>query len=153
SRAAAENRMTLPPAAYGPPAGPSPGTASPAQPAPSPAPGVPAVPTPALGTPDVGASASGIAGQSPPAASAYPQCPSASIVLSMFSTQPRYSPAEQPEFTVYAVSTAAGTCQLSYVPPFARVVVTRNGEVVWDSGSCAAVGGAAPGGAATSGPV
>jgi hypothetical protein len=61
----------------------------------------------------------------------------------LFSPQPQYGPGQQPQFTVYVVSTAPGTCQLSYLPPFAQVIVTRNGEVVWDSASCAIVGGAA----------
>lgn len=139
---AASNRLTLPPAAYGPPSTPSASTA--------------VSPTPILGT----ASASGAAapgppgrvpagsapatvaspGQSPSAGIAPGQCPPASIVLSLFSAQPKYSPTQQPRFTVYVVSTAPGTCQLPYQPPFAHVIVTRNGEVVWDSASCPATG-------------
>lgn len=139
---AANKRLTLPPAAYGPPSTPSPGAAASST--------VP--PTPILDT----ASTSGTAGpvpagsasatlaspgQSPSAAGIAPgQCPPASIVLSLFSAQPKYSPAQQPRFTVYVVSTAPGTCRLPYQPPFAHVIVTRNGEVVWDSASCPATG-------------
>jgi hypothetical protein len=144
---AANNRLTLPPAAYGPPSTPSA--------TPSASTGV--SPTPILGTASAsGAAARGPAGpvpassasatlaspgQSPSAGIARGQCPSGSIVLSLFSAQPKYSPAQQPRFTVYVVSTAPGTCQLPYQPPFAHVIVTRNGEVVWDSVSCPATDG------------
>jgi hypothetical protein len=64
-------------------------------------------------------------------------------VLSLFSAEPKYGPSQQPRFTVYVVSTAPGSCRLSYMPPFAHVIVTRSGEVVWDSASCAPAGGAA----------
>src|SRR5947207_3682438 len=132
---AASNRLTLPPAAYGPPSPPAPAIPSAPAPATPSAAGV-VSPAPMPGT----ASASGAAASVPAG-----QCPSASIVLSLFSAQPKYSPAQQPRFTVYVVSTAPGTCQLPYQPPFAHVIVTRNGEVVWDSASCPAPG--TPGGA------
>jgi hypothetical protein len=129
---AADNRLTLPPAAYGPPSTPSPAASSASS----------AVSlTPIPGTASASASTLASPGQSPSAGIAPGQCATASIVLSLFSAQPKYSPAQQPRFTVYVVSTAPGTCQLPYQPPFAHVIVTRNGQVVWDSASCPAAGG------------
>jgi hypothetical protein len=151
---AANNRMTLPPAAYGLPSTPSPvtpsaGIQSSGTPSPTPTPGVsaPAIPSasgPGASVPATPASATpALVGPSPSVASAQGQCRPASIVLSLFSPQPKYGPSQQPRFTVYVVSTAPGTCQLSYLPPFAHVIVTRKGEVIWDSASCAPAAGAA----------
>jgi hypothetical protein len=64
-------------------------------------------------------------------------------VLSLFTSQSRYSAGQQPTFEVYAVSTAPGTCELGYGPSAVRVVVTRKGQVMWDSAACAARGRAA----------
>jgi hypothetical protein len=74
-------------------------------------------------------------------------CSPASIVLSLFTAQSRYSAGQQPRFEVYAVSTAPGTCELAYGPSAVRVVVTRKGQVMWDSAACAPQGRApvAPG--------
>jgi hypothetical protein len=159
ARAVAENRKTLPPAAYGLPAmpptdpasasseqvGPNQGVTSAAAPVrggltPSGPPagsiaasvGGPAQPSPARGTATAG-----------PGVTASPAagCQPGSIVLSLFTGKPRYGPAEQPRFTVYVVSTAQAPCRVAYAPPFARVVVTRNGQVVWDSAACAAADG------------
>jgi hypothetical protein len=141
---AAGNRLTLPPAASGPPSTPSPATPPastaaggtvPPTPIPGTAPGAAASVPPGSATATLASP-----GQSPSAGIAPGQCLPASIVLSLFSAQPKYSPAQQPRFTVYVVSTAPGTCQLPYQPPFAHVIVTRNGEVVWDSASCPATG-------------
>ena len=144
---AASNRLTLPPAALGPPSTPSPAPSASSTVSPTPilgtafasgaAASVPAGSVPAGSAPATLASP----GQSPSAGIAPGQCLPASIVLSLFSAQPKYGPAQQPRFTVYVVSTAPGTCQLPYQPPFARVIVTRNGAVVWDSASCPATGG------------
>jgi hypothetical protein len=76
-----------------------------------------------------------------PSASASPKasaakCAPASIVLSLFTTQPSYGPSARPVFDVYAVSTATAACQLPYGPGSVRVVVTDHGRVVWDSAAC-----------------
>jgi hypothetical protein len=64
------------------------------------------------------------------------RCAPASIVLSLFTSQPSYGQDASPEFSVYAVSTSAAACTLTYGPGAVRVVVTRHGHVVWDSASC-----------------
>lgn len=152
---AADNRKPLPAAAYGPPAtasttpapagsnaagsssaaSSSPGT-SPASSAATPG-GATGQPSSApAATPTTAAAASPTAGSSG-------GCPPGSIVLSLFTGKPQYGPGEQPRFTVYVVSTAQAPCQIAYTPPFTHVVVTRNGQVVWDSAACGAAGGAA----------
>ena len=62
-------------------------------------------------------------------------------MLSLFTSQASYGQAAQPQFRVYAVSTASSPCQLPYGAGSVRVVVTRHGQVVWDSVAC----GSAPG--------
>lgn len=68
------------------------------------------------------------------------KCPTGDIVLSLFTGQPSYGPRAEPKFHVYAVSTAPGSCRLSYGPGAVRVVVTRHGQVVWDSAACKLTG-------------
>jgi hypothetical protein len=63
-------------------------------------------------------------------------CPPARIVLSLLTSQARYSPGQRPQFEVYAVSTAPGACDLAYGSPVVRVMVTSQGHVVWDSAAC-----------------
>jgi hypothetical protein len=63
-------------------------------------------------------------------------CAPASIVLSLFTSQPSYGQDASPDFSVYAVSTSAAVCTLTYGPGSVQVVVTRHGHVVWDSASC-----------------
>jgi len=63
-------------------------------------------------------------------------CKPADIVLSLFTGQASYSQDARPQFNVYAVSTAASQCQMAYGAGSVRVIVTRNGEVVWDSTEC-----------------
>jgi hypothetical protein len=70
------------------------------------------------------------------AASAAPACAPGDIVLSLFSSEPSYARGEQPKFSVYAVSTAGHACALPYGPGSVQVVVTRHGQVVWDSAAC-----------------
>jgi hypothetical protein len=107
-------RNTLPPAAYGAPAGASRAASRPL-------------------------SASAVT-SSPPAASARQAGPGAcaqgSVVVSLFTTQAEYGPAQEPRFLVYAVSTAPGACELTYGPSVVRIVVTRAGQVLWDSAAC-----------------
>jgi hypothetical protein len=73
-------------------------------------------------------------------------CSLSAIVLSLFTTQPQYGPGQQPQFEVYAVSTAPGSCTLTFGASLVRVVVTWRGQVVWDSLAC-------PGSAAAARPV
>ena len=57
-------------------------------------------------------------------------------MLSLFTSQASYSQDAQPQFNVYAVSTAASQCQMAYGAGSVRVIVTKNGQVVWDSAGC-----------------
>lgn len=75
-----------------------------------------------------------VANTSPGAAGS--RCAPADIVLSLFTSQASYTQSERPQFDVYAVSTASSPCQMAYGPGTVRVVVTRHGQVVWDSRSC-----------------
>lgn len=59
-----------------------------------------------------------------------------SVVLSLTTTQSAYSAASQPKFKVYAVSTAKGSCTLRYGAGSVAVMVTRHGQVVWNSTAC-----------------
>jgi hypothetical protein len=65
-------------------------------------------------------------------------CTPSAIVLSLFTTQAEYGPGQQPQFEVYAVSTAPGSCRLVFGPTAVRVVVTQHGQVLWDSAACPA---------------
>jgi len=125
SMAALQSQDALPPAAYGN-----------AWPVPSPKPSATATPKPAAKAsakpttsasprPTTSASTAGIA-----------PCKPADIVLSLFTGQASYSQDARPQFNVYAVSTAASQCQMAYGAGSVRVIVTRNGEVVWDSTEC-----------------
>jgi len=125
SMAALQSRDALPSAAYGN-----------AWPVPSPTPSAVATPKPAAKAsakpetsasprPTASASAAGIA-----------PCKPADIVLSLFTGEASYSQDARPQFNVYAVSTAASQCQMAYGAGSVRVIVTRNGEVVWDSAEC-----------------
>jgi len=69
-------------------------------------------------------------------ASGGPRCAPSDIVLSLFTSQPSYAQGELPSFSVYAVSTSARTCTLSYGPGSVHIVVTKHGRVVWDSDAC-----------------
>ncbi|HEX6451154.1 MAG TPA: hypothetical protein VF060_17015 [Trebonia sp.] len=123
SMAARQTRESLPSAAYGTPYGARPSQSASTTPFPSISDSPTNLPSP---------SASGAAR----ASGAGRPCPPASIVLSLFTSQPSYQPEEQPTFDVYAVSTSASACQLRYGPAAVRVVATRQGKVVWDSAAC-----------------
>jgi hypothetical protein len=141
---------TLPPAALGaaaasrPSSSPSaaniPGTS--VSPGPSPAVSAASGSVAASGPAPPGSTAAVAASGSPGSSRAVPCSPSA-IVLSLFTTQARYGPAQQPQFEVYAVSTAAGGCALPFGASLVRVIVTRHGQVLWDSTACPAIGHAA----------
>jgi hypothetical protein len=63
-------------------------------------------------------------------------CSQSAMVLSLFTAKAEYGPAEEPQFEVYAVSTAPGTCTLAFGPSSVRVVVVWHGQVLWDSAQC-----------------
>ena len=124
SVAALNKPQVLPTAAYGG-AWASPTPAVPSVP-PSTAPAKPASTHPATGRrPSPTASAAGTA-----------RCAPAGIVLSLFTSQPSYARGASPAFSVYAVSTKAAACSLSFGAGAVQVIVTRNGHVVWDSTAC-----------------
>ena len=77
-------------------------------------------------------------GSASPAANASggPRCAPGDIVLSLFTSQPSYAQGELPSFSVYAVSTSATACMLSYGLGSVHIVVTKHGRVVWDSEAC-----------------
>jgi hypothetical protein len=125
SMAALQSQDALPSAAYGN-----------AWPVPSPKPSATATPKPsakASAKPKTSASPSPTASAS---AARIAPCKPADIVLSLFTGQASYSQDARPQFNVYAVSTAASQCQMAYGAGSVRVIVTRNGEVVWDSAEC-----------------
>ena len=64
------------------------------------------------------------------------RCAPHDIVLSLFTSAPSYGAHARPTFNVYAVSTAAAACTMTYGAGAVRVVITRQGHVVWDSASC-----------------
>jgi hypothetical protein len=138
SSAAAGTRQSLPPAAYGP------AWSSPT-PSPSPSPadsaklaektkrlqkiGTSYHPRPAGST----ASSTGASTKDRKAGKA---CAPGEIVLSLFTSQASYDQRARPRFSVYAVSTAASDCTLTYGPGAVRVIVTSKGHVVWKSAAC-----------------
>jgi hypothetical protein len=76
-----------------------------------------------------------------PGPSAFPAprnsaCAPAHIVLSLSTSRPSYAKGAHPRFSVYAVSTSATPCTLTYGAGSVRVVVTLRGHVVWDSTAC-----------------
>jgi hypothetical protein len=137
SMAAAATRQSLPPAAYGP------AWSSPAPtPSPSPSPAgsaklaeqtkkLPKITTSyhprPTGSPTATSTAAGQAGA---------PCPAAGIVLSLFTSQASYDQKARPSFNVYAVSTAATGCSLTYGSGAVQVIVTNRGHVVWNSAAC-----------------
>jgi hypothetical protein len=130
--AALQAGQTLPSAAYGSPAA-APSLTTPAEIPPTAPP--PVTPSAKQSTAKSSPSASGSAGATGPS------CTPGDIVLTLVTSQASYGQTAQPEFRVYAVSTASSPCQLPYGAGSVRVVVTRHGRVVWDSVAC----GSAPG--------
>jgi hypothetical protein len=138
SVAALASGQALPPAAYG-------SAWAPPKPTPSPTPTV----SPSA-SPTASAKATGTATKKPPAAGRRSPSPSASgnagvaacspasIVLSLSPSQSSYARGAQPAFSVYAVSTSAAPCTLTYGAGSVQVVVTQHGNVVWDSATCTA---------------
>jgi hypothetical protein len=118
SMAALRAGEPLPSAAYGSPAA------------------APSLTTPAESPPAAPSATQSSATASASAGAAGTSCAPGDIVLSLFTTQASYGQAAQPQFHVYAVSTASSPCQLPYGAGSVRVVVTRHGQVVWDSSAC-----------------
>jgi hypothetical protein len=131
SMAALQSQDALPSAAYGS-----------AWPVPSPRPSAAATPKPAAkasAKPKTAPSGSKTSAGPRPTASAaagIPPCKPGDIVLTLFTGEASYSQDARPQFNVYAVSTAASQCQMAYGAGSLRVIVTRNGQVVWDSAAC-----------------
>jgi hypothetical protein len=65
-------------------------------------------------------------------------CPSGSVVMTVFTSRPSYQVGQHPVFTVYAVSTVPGGCEMRFGPAAVRIIVTRHGRVVWNSSQCPA---------------
>ena len=128
SMAALQAGETLPSAAYGSPAA-VPSLTTPAEIPPTTPPVTPSA-TQSSAKPKPSASAS--------ATAAGPSCAPGDIVLTLVTSQASYGRTTQPEFHVYAVSTASSPCQLAYGAGSVRVVVTMHGQVVWDSSACKA---------------
>ena len=60
-----------------------------------------------------------------------------SVVLSLFSSRPAYTGSQHPQFQVYAVSTASGSCTVDLGADALQLVVMSAGRVIWDSDDCA----------------
>jgi hypothetical protein len=83
------------------------------------------------------ASGSAPAGQEAGQLTAGGLCAPGTVVLSVFSTRPSYSGAQDPQFAVYAVSTATLPCTFELGPGTLHLEVMSSGRVIWDSGDCA----------------
>ncbi|MGD0606805.1 MAG: hypothetical protein ABSA53_24855 [Streptosporangiaceae bacterium] len=135
----------------GPPSSPA-GATSPAGPA---APGavtgrspVSGLPSPRSegGQPTASASASGQAGAAGTtgaagAAGTAGGCSPQAVVLSLFTSRAEYYGGQDPEFDLYAVSTASGDCPFDTGQKKLQVVVMSSGRIIWDSADCARGGG------------
>jgi hypothetical protein len=64
-------------------------------------------------------------------------CPTADVVLSVFSATSWYTHGELPEFVVAAVSTAPWPCRFNTGPRFLSVAVTSGRTATWNSAGCA----------------
>jgi hypothetical protein len=64
-------------------------------------------------------------------------CSPGAVVLSLVSTRSAYRRGQDPEFDLYAVSTASGTCSFDTAPGNLHVVVISADHVIWDSADCA----------------
>lgn len=73
---------------------------------------------------------------SPSVAGGGARCAPGDIVLSLFTSKASYGRGAWPQFDVYAVSTDASPCLMTYGAGAVRVVVTWHGRVVWDSAAC-----------------
>jgi hypothetical protein len=144
SMAALAGRQSLPPAATGSawaPPSPTPSPSPSARPSSSPSPSAsPAASAKLAAAAKKAKQKVGLAYHAHPSASgsaaAGAACAPADIVLSLFAGKSSYSPGDPPSFSVYAVSTSGSACTLAYGAGSVQVVVTRHGQVVWDSAAC-----------------
>ena len=97
------------------------------------APGLPSASAAPAASPGGSAPADQVPGELTPAG----LCAPGTVVLSVFSTKPSYSGGQDPKFSVYAVSTAAGACTFDLGPGRLHLEVMSEGRVIWDSGDCA----------------
>lgn len=70
-----------------------------------------------------------------------PSCTAGDVVISLTATQAAYGQSQPPEFDVYVVSTAAGTCSFNVGPRYLAVLVANGSRRVWGSADCAAAPG------------
>jgi hypothetical protein len=63
-------------------------------------------------------------------------CAPANIVFSLFTSEPSYAKGAHPSFSVFAVSTSAAPCTMTYGAGVVQVVVTQRGHVMWNSAAC-----------------
>jgi hypothetical protein len=97
--------------------------------------GAPASPSGKAGTTVRGlASPASPSGAAPEAAG---RCPPGAVVLSLFTSRPSYPRGQDPEFDLYAVSTAPGACTVDLSPGKLHLTVMSAGRVIWDSAGCA----------------
>jgi hypothetical protein len=126
SMAALAKRQALPPAASGP-SWPVPSPSPSPTPSPSLSPSPSPAPTATLG---------GARKPGPESTSRTAACAPGDIVLSLFTGEPSYAKGARPSFSVYAVSTSSAPCTLTYGAGSVQLLVTRHGQVVWDSAAC-----------------
>lgn len=133
--AASSSRAAAPPAVLAPPATASAGGGVPAGLARAGAAGLPT----ASATRSPGGAASKAAARPASSAGSRPGggCGPSSVVLSLFESRPSYRAGQDPQFGIYAVSTAAGTCTFGFGPGQLHLVVMSAGRVIWDSADCA----------------
>ena len=122
------------------------GGGKPASPAPGNSPASGVRPAAANGSASVSPSAKAsrtVVGLDSPAASpsgAAPEpggrCPPSAVVLSLVSSRPSYLAGQDPQFVVYAVSTASGTCTFDLGVGELHLTVMSAGRVIWDSADC-----------------
>jgi len=101
----------------------------------SPASGLPSPSSPRSsgGTPTASASVSGQAAVGVTAEG----CSAQAVVLSLFTSRAEYSGGQDPQFELYAVSTASGACPFDTGQKKLHVVVMSSGRIIWDSADCA----------------
>jgi hypothetical protein len=64
-------------------------------------------------------------------------CAPSAVVLSLFTSRPEYSGKQDPQFSIYAVSTASQACTFAVSPGKLQVIVMSAGRIIWDSTDCA----------------
>jgi hypothetical protein len=64
-------------------------------------------------------------------------CAPSAVVLSLFASKTSYSSGQDPQFSVYAVSTGAQPCTVAIGPAKLQVLVMSSGRIVWNSADCA----------------